>query len=44
MIKIRTRSPEEVDRAKAPVVEAAVITIAIAETTQLQINIHLKEK
>ena len=44
MVRTGTRTPEEVDRAKAPAAEAAAIAVTIAEITWLQINIHSKEK
>ena len=43
MVRTGTRTPEEVDGAEAPAVEAVVITVTIARTTRLQMNIHLKE-
>ena len=44
MVRIGTRSPEEVDGAEEdPAAVAMVIAVTVAETTQLQ-NIHLKEK
>ena len=42
MFRTRTRTPEEVDRAKAPEVEATVMAVTIAETTQV-LYMHLKE-
>ena len=42
MVRTLTKTPEEVDTAKAPVVEATAISVINAEITQLQINIHLK--
>ena len=44
MIRSGTRFLAEVDRAKAPAVEAVMIAVTVAETTQLHINIHLKRK
>ena len=43
MVRTGTKTPEEVDRAKALVAEATAITVMIAGKIQLQINIHLKE-
>ena len=40
----RNQILEEADGGEALAVEAAVIAVMIAETTQLQINIHSKEK
>ena len=42
MVRIRTRTLEEVDRAEATAAEAVAIVVMIVETTWLQ-NIHLKE-
>ena len=43
MVRTRTRSPEELDRAEDdPVAVAVTIAVMVAETTWLQ-NIHLKE-
>ena len=44
MVRTGTRSLEEADGAKAPAAEATAIAVTIVETTQLQINIHLKGK
>ena len=45
MVRTGTRTPEEVDGAKAPTAVAVAIAVTVAEleTTRLQ-NIHLKEK
>ena len=43
IIRTGTRSPKEVEKAKALVAEAIEITVTIVETTRLHINIHLKE-
>ena len=44
MVRARIKSPEEVEKAKAPVAEAATIAVTIVEATWLQINIYLEEK
>ena len=44
LIPTRTKSLEDVDKAKeAPVAKAAVVAVTIVETTR-SLNIHLKEK